>query len=127
MSAYTTQSADTAIDAERRQLAIWRRMPDDEKLRLFLEQIPMNRPGTEEDIKGAAVFLASEAARYITGHNLTVDGGWTAGYARDFCDVLDIMHAFHDASDTGKHIELTTTCRQPAPLPAGLAPGELDD
>jgi NAD(P)-dependent dehydrogenase (short-subunit alcohol dehydrogenase family) len=49
---------------------------DDEKLRRFLEQIPMNRAGGEEDIKGAAVFLASEAARYITGHNLSVDGGW---------------------------------------------------
>ena len=41
--------------------------------------------------------------------------------------VLDIMWAFHDASDAGKHIELTTTCPQPAPLPTGLTPGELDD
>jgi gluconate 5-dehydrogenase len=49
---------------------------DDEKLRRFLEQIPMNRPGTEDDVKGAAVFLASDAARYVTGHNLVVDGGW---------------------------------------------------
>jgi predicted dehydrogenase len=35
--------------------------------------------------------------------------------------VLDIMHAFHDASATGRHIELTSTCQQPAPLPAQLA------
>jgi predicted dehydrogenase len=41
--------------------------------------------------------------------------------------VLDIMHAFHDASREGKHIELASTCRQPAPFPLGLMPGQLDD
>ena len=40
--------------------------------------------------------------------------------------VLDIMHAFHDASDQGKHIELESTCERPAPLPAGLLKGMLD-
>ncbi len=39
--------------------------------------------------------------------------------------VLDIMHAIHDASNQGRHIELTTTCVQPAPLPMGLTPGKL--
>jgi predicted dehydrogenase len=41
--------------------------------------------------------------------------------------VLDIMNAFHEASRDGKHIELGSTCRQPAPLPLGLMPGQLDD
>jgi predicted dehydrogenase len=41
--------------------------------------------------------------------------------------VLDIMHAIHDASREGKHIELQSTCPQPAPLPMGLAGGKLDD
>ena len=40
--------------------------------------------------------------------------------------VLDIMHAFHEASDRGKHILLKTTCERPAPLPTGLKEGTLD-
>ncbi len=40
--------------------------------------------------------------------------------------VLDLMHAFHDASNKGKHIKLQSTCTRPAPLPMGLRNGELD-
>ena len=40
--------------------------------------------------------------------------------------VLDIMHAFHDASDSGKHVQLASTCEKPAPLPLGLRDGQLD-
>ena len=40
--------------------------------------------------------------------------------------VLDIMHAFHDASTTGEHVKLRSTCERPAPLPANLRPGTLD-
>ena len=39
-------------------------------------RIPMERWGKPEDLKGAAVFLASDASDYITGHILVVDGGW---------------------------------------------------
>ncbi len=49
---------------------------DAEKEARFFAQIPLARPGGEDDVKGAAVFLASDAAAYITGHNLIVDGGW---------------------------------------------------
>ena len=41
--------------------------------------------------------------------------------------VLDLMHAFHDASDQGKHIMLESTCERPAPLPMGLRHGLLDE
>ena len=41
--------------------------------------------------------------------------------------VLDIMHAFHDASREGRHIELESTCEEPAPLPVGLEHGKLDE
>jgi len=41
--------------------------------------------------------------------------------------VLDVMHALHDASDTGKHVELASTCERPAPLPMDLRPGTLDE
>jgi len=41
----------------------------------MLERIPLKRFGGEEDLKGAAVLLASEAGRHITGQCLAVDGG----------------------------------------------------
>ncbi len=40
--------------------------------------------------------------------------------------VLDIMHAIHDASREGRHVELASTCERPAPLPVGLREGTLD-
>lgn len=45
-------------------------------LQKFIDKIPMARLGSEDDIKGAAVFLASNASNYITGHILAVDGGY---------------------------------------------------
>lgn len=46
-----------------------------ERLAKYLETIPLRRAGGEDDIKGAVVFLASDAARFVTGHTLVVDGG----------------------------------------------------
>jgi 2-deoxy-D-gluconate 3-dehydrogenase len=49
---------------------------DQERNKSILDRIPAGRWGTAEDLKAPAVFLASEAASYIHGTILTVDGGW---------------------------------------------------
>ena len=51
---------------------------DEETLRAFNAKIPLGRSGEEDDVKGAAVFLVSDAAQFITGQTLVVDGGWMA-------------------------------------------------
>jgi NAD(P)-dependent dehydrogenase (short-subunit alcohol dehydrogenase family) len=50
----------------------------------LLSHIPLGRPGEPEDIANAALYLASDEASYVTGHILVVDGGWTAGFVRDW-------------------------------------------
>ncbi|MCY3022788.1 MAG: SDR family oxidoreductase, partial [Planctomycetota bacterium] len=54
------------------------------KFEQMLAHIPLGRPGKPEDIAYAALFLAAPESGYVNGHILTVDGGWTAGYIRDF-------------------------------------------
>ena len=47
-----------------------------ERNQSILSRIPMDRWGTPNDFKGPAVFLASDAANYVSGEILLVDGGW---------------------------------------------------
>lgn len=44
----------------------------------YNKKVPLKRMGTPQDIAPAVVYLLSDAASYITGHNLIIDGGWTA-------------------------------------------------
>lgn len=53
---------------------------DPERMRRFLGHIPLGRLGGEDDVKAAAVFLASDASRFVTGQVLVVDGGVSAVY-----------------------------------------------
>ena len=50
----------------------------------MLDHVPLGRPGTVDEIAVAALFLADPENSYMNGHILTVDGGWTAGYTREF-------------------------------------------
>lgn len=49
-----------------------------EFIRRLESHSPMRRMGEPEEVKGALLLLATDAGSYITGHNLLVDGGWTA-------------------------------------------------
>ena len=52
---------------------------ENERLRQsVIDRTPLERFAAPEEIGGPAVFLASDAARYITGSCLEVDGGWTS-------------------------------------------------
>ena len=53
-------------------------LTDPVKYKAFVEKIPLGRWGELHEIVGAAVFLASDAASFVTGSALFVDGGWTA-------------------------------------------------
>ena len=55
---------------------IWRNQPT-KFVERFESKTPLGRMGTEEDLKGAIAYLASDLSAYVSGQNIVVDGGWT--------------------------------------------------
>jgi NAD(P)-dependent dehydrogenase (short-subunit alcohol dehydrogenase family) len=55
-----------------------------EKAAGLLAHVPLGRPGTPDEVAHAVLFLVAPEAGYVNGAVLTVDGGWTAGYTRDW-------------------------------------------
>ncbi|HET6457195.1 MAG TPA: Gfo/Idh/MocA family oxidoreductase [Armatimonadota bacterium] len=80
------------------------------------EEVPLTH-GYAENSRGIGVADMAYALRSGRPHRASGELAY---------HVLDIMHAFHDASREGRHIMLESTCSQPAPLPVGLKAGTLD-
>lgn len=56
---------------------VWRSQPESFVER-YKARTPLKRMAVEEDFKGAVAYLVSDLSAYVTGHNLVIDGGWTA-------------------------------------------------
>ena len=55
-----------------------------ESVQQLLAHVPVGRPGDVAEVAHCVLFLAAPESSYVNGAVLTVDGGWTAGYAREF-------------------------------------------
>ncbi|NKB66665.1 MAG: glucose 1-dehydrogenase [Candidatus Latescibacteria bacterium] len=60
---------------------------------------PLGRIGRPEDVAQAALFLASDEAAWITGQNIVVDGGLTAGNAQMFSEIRQVSKTLGQAAD----------------------------
>jgi len=79
-------------------------------------EVPITRPYAEQS-RGIGVADIACALRSGRPHRANGDLAY---------HVLDVMHAVHDASQSGRHIEMESTCDRPQPLPPGLVEGSID-
>ncbi len=79
-------------------------------------EVPLTH-GYSENSRGLGV--ADLASALVTGRPHRASGALAF-------HVLEAMHGFHDASVTGRHYQMTSSVERPAPLPLGLAAGEID-
>jgi len=80
-------------------------------------QVPLTHGYTQQS-RGIGVADMAYALRSGRVHRANGDMAY---------HVLDVMHAFHQASQEGRHVEIASTCSRPAPLPLGLMEGVLDE
>jgi predicted dehydrogenase len=76
-------------------------------------------PLTHSDQVGRGIGVADMAVAIRSGRAHRASGELAA-------HVLEVMNAFEISSQTGRHVHIQTRCERPAPLPAGLEPGQLD-
>jgi len=89
------------------------------KIRRLQEEAWTEVPLTHSGEVGRGIGVADLA--YALVHGRTHRASGELAY-----HVLDLMQAFEEASESGRHIEVKSTCARPAPLPTGLKPGALD-
>lgn len=78
---------------------------DEDRSEEILARIPAGRWGTPADVGGAAIFLASDAAAYVNGYTLAVDGGWLA--AKNF------IKKFSARCNAGRNFSVYGCCKGP--------------
>ena len=51
---------------------------------LHITHVPMQRPGSTDEVADGILFLASDESSYMTGNNMYLDGGWSCGFTRNW-------------------------------------------